>query len=162
MVTTFSSLSYIPIVGIMTPVYLRAAILGATTTLSIIQHGEPYLEPFIARSRMKTAYFYAGCVAAAGVPLHFCSYYAIFSPFTATALLLGNGVVGAGTSALTHWVTGEELDPSMDSLAKVLHRSPHWWTHAVGDIAGGAFNCYILALLPPEASAAYLGWLGLR
>ena len=160
-VTAVSSLSYNPYLG-MTPDYLRAAILAGTTTLSIIQHGEPYLEPFIPRAWMKTAYTIAGYVSAAGVPLHFCSYYAIFSPFTATALVLANGAYGAIFGALTQWATGEELDTSMDGIGNHLHRSPHWWTHAVGDILAGVFNCFLLALLPPEASTAYLGWLGLR
>ena len=76
--------------------------------------------------------------------------------------VLANGAYGAIFGALTQWATGEELDTSMDGIGNHLHRSPHWWTHAVGDILAGVFNCFLLALLPPEASTAYLGWLGLR
>ena len=156
-----ASLSYIPKVngGMVTPTGVRAANLGAIAIISTIQHTDVYVDHLIPRAWIRWVYTIAGSFAAACLPLHFASYYAIFPPITATALLLANNLIGFGLNVAMEKYVGEPFEPNMDSVSRVLHRSEHWWIHAAGDVAAGMFACVVLALLPPEATGKYIGWM---
>ena len=67
-------------------------------------------------------------------------------------------VIPAAYGLLYCAVSGSTQAPmTMDEISTHLHRNESWWVHALGDIAGCAYGCLVLALLPAEARAAYLG-----
>ena len=153
-----ASVSHIPSYGV-TPLCLRKLILGSTFGLWLIQHVDPYLERIgVPRSLMRKVYAACGFVVVPGLVLHNAALYCAFPPLQGTALVLLGMVIPAAYGLLYCAVSGSTQAPmTMDEISTHLHRNESWWVHALGDIAFCAYGCLVLALLPAEARAAYLG-----
>ena len=153
-----ASVSHIPSYGV-TPLCLRKLILGSTFGLWLIQHVDPYLERIgVPRSLMRKVYAACGFVAVPGLVLHNAALCCAFPPLQGTALVLLGMVIPAAYGLLYCAVSGSTQAPmTMDEISAHLHRSESWWVHALGDIAFCSYGCLVLALLPAEARAAYLG-----
>ena len=107
---------------------------------------------------MRKVYTACGFVAGPGLVLHNVVLYCAFPPLQGTALVLLGMVIPAAYGLLYCAVSGSTQAPiTMDEISAHLHRNESWWVHALGDIAGCAYGCLVLALLPAEARAAYLG-----